>query len=69
MGLHKLDFLSNAPQNLIFQNTSNKTNFGGVITLFYIIVVLIITVFYLVDYKVKEDYSIEYIHYSYRYIW
>ena len=63
MGLHKLDFLSNAPRNLTFQNTSNKTNFGGTITLFYIIVVLIISVFYLVDYIVKEDYSIEYIHY------
>ena len=64
MGFHKLDFLSIAPKNLIFQNTSNKTNFGGILTLFYIFVVLIISVYYLLDYMAKDNFSIEYIRYS-----
>ena len=64
MGLHKLDFLSDAPRNLIFQRASNKTNFGGVITLIYIIGVLLIATFILVDYAAKADYSKENIRFS-----
>ena len=67
MGFHKLDFLSIAPKNLIFQNTSNKTNFGGILTLFYIFVVLIISVYYLLDYMAKDNFSIEYIRYTHDY--
>ena len=41
MGLHRLDFFSNSPKNFIFQNASNKTNLGGVLTLIYIIFFLV----------------------------
>ena len=64
MGLHRLDFFSNSPKNFIFQNTSNKTNFGGVLTLIYIIFFLCIIFYYIIDYILKEEYSVEYSHYE-----
>ena len=64
MGLHRLDFLSNAPKNFIFQNSSNKTNFGGFLTLTYIIIVLIIFIFYLIYYLSEEYFTVQYIHYQ-----
>ena len=60
MGLHRLDFFSNSPKNFIFQNTSNKTNLGGVLTLIYIILFIGIIVYYIIDYILKDDYSVEY---------
>ena len=60
MGLNRLDFLSNAPKNFIFLNTSNKTNFGGVLFLLYIFIVILITLFYLTYFFTEEDYSVEY---------
>ena len=60
MGLNRLDFLSNAPKNFIFRNTSNKTNFGGVLFLLYIFIVVLIIIFYLCKFYTDEDYSVEY---------
>ena len=64
MILHRLDFFSNSPKNFIFQNTSNKTNLGGVLTLIYIILFIGIIAYYIIDYKLKEDYSVEYSYYE-----
>ena len=64
MGLHRLDFFSNSPKNFIFQNASNKTNLGGVLTLIYIIFFLGIVVYYTFDYILKEKNSIEYSYYE-----
>ena len=64
MGLNRLDFLSNAPKNFIFRNTSNKTNFGGILFLLYIFVVALIATIYLCDFFTDEDYSVEYTHNS-----
>ena len=64
MGLHRLDFFSNSPKNFIFHNTSNKTNLGGVLTLIYIILFIGIIVYYYIEYKLKEDYSVEYSYYE-----
>ena len=64
MGLHRLDFLSNAPRNFIFQNNSNKTNFGGFLTLAFLIIVLIIFIFYLIYYLSEETFTVQYIHYE-----
>ena len=36
--MHGLDFLSGAPKTLIFEKGSNKTNFGGVLTIIYLII-------------------------------
>ncbi len=61
MGLHAIDFLSNQPRNFIFQKTSNKTNLGGILSLIYLIVFLIIAVSYFAFYALKDNYSIEYL--------
>ena len=60
MGLNRLDFLSNSPKNFIFRNTSNKTNFGGILFLLYIFIVVLIITFYLCYFLTNEDYSVEY---------
>ena len=55
--MHKLDFLSGAPKAFIFEKSSNKTNLGGVFTLIYLIIVLIIFLAYIVDYEVNPKYE------------
>ena len=55
-----LDFLSESPRNFIFQKEVNKTNFGGVLFLFYSIIMIIIILTYLLDYYLNEKYEIEY---------
>ena len=64
MGFNKLDLLSNAPKNFIFQNHSNKTNFGGVLTLVLLIIALIIFVYYLICFITEENYSLQFIRYE-----
>ena len=64
MGMHKLDFLSSSPHSFIFHQNSNKTNFGGVLSLIYLIVVLIITAFYLVFYLIADNYTVEYLYHE-----
>ena len=64
MGFNRFDFLSNAPKNFIFRNTSNKTNFGGILFLLYIFIVVLIATIYLCDFFMDEDYSVEYTHNS-----
>ena len=58
--MNKLDFLSGAPKTLIFEKNSNKTNFGGVWTLIYLIIVLLLIVAYMYDYAVNPKYSVLY---------
>ena len=58
--MNKLDFLSGAPKTLIFEKNSNKTNFGGIWTLIYLIIVLLIIVTYMYDYAVNPKYSVLY---------
>ena len=55
--MHRLDFLSGAPKTFIFEKSSNKTNLGGVFTLIYLIIVLIISLAYIVDYVVNPKYE------------
>jgi len=61
MGLKRLDLLSNSPKNFIFQNNSNKTNFGGSLTLIFLLIVLIIFAYYLIIFITEDNYSIQYI--------
>ena len=56
-----LDFLSKSPNTLIFGQKSSKTNLGGVLTVIYLIIVLIIAVAYLFDYGVNNKYSVLYV--------
>ena len=63
MSFNKFDLLSNAPKNFIFQNHSNKTNFGGVLTVALLISALIIFAYYLIYFITEDDYSIQYARY------
>ena len=58
--MNKFDFLSGAPKTLIFEKSSNKTNFGGVLTILYLIILLTIIIIYMVDYAVNPKYSVLY---------
>ena len=64
MVLRKMDFLCVAPQNFIFQNKSNKTNFGGLLTLIFMIITLILFAFYLINFITEQTYSVEYVFYE-----
>ena len=55
-----LDFMSDSPKNFIFQKESNKTNFGGIITLLYLLSLLLISIAYLYFYCSNEKYEINY---------
>ena len=58
--MQKLDFLSGAPKTFIFEKSSNKTNLGGVFTLIYLIIVLIISLAYIVDYEANPKYEAQF---------
>ena len=61
MRLIGFDFLSSSPQSFIFQRRSNRTNFGGVLSLIYSLVFLVIASFYLVSYYNQDNYSVQYL--------
>ena len=58
--MNKLDFLSGAPKTLIFEKSSNKTNFGGSLTILYLIILLVIIIIYMVNYAINPKYSVLY---------
>jgi len=62
--MKKLDFLSNSPKTFIFQQSSNKTTFGGVLTIIYILIILIIAFVYIYNYVANDKYIISYINYE-----
>ena len=55
-----LDFLSSSPKNFIFQKQSNKTNLGGILSLIYLIIFLMISTLYITSYAINDKYNIEY---------
>ena len=62
--MKKLDFLSNPPKTFIFQKSSNKTTFGGILTIIYFLVILIIAFIYIYNYVVNDKYIISFINYK-----
>ena len=60
--MHPLDYFSESPKYFIFQKETNKTNFGGVLTLFFGLIMIFVSILYLLDYIDLDDYSIEYSH-------
>ena len=58
--MRKIDFLSQSPSNLIFQKETNNTTFGGVLTLIYLIVALIIFFAYLANSIFSPAYEFTY---------
>ena len=59
-----LDFLSNSPKYFIFEKDSNKTTFGGVLTIIYLIALLIIAFIFIYNYETNNKYIITYGHYQ-----
>ena len=54
-----LDFLSDSPKLFLFQKASNKTFFGGVLFLLYIIFMFILCLVYIIDFFINDDYEVE----------
>lgn len=61
MRLAGFDFLTSSPQNFIFNRRSNKSSFGGVLSLIDVLLFLSIAIFYLFSYLNKDSYSIQYL--------
>ena len=57
--MHFLDFFSESPKFYIFQRETSKTNFGGVLFLIYIIIMILISLLYILDYALNEKYTYE----------
>ena len=62
--MRSLDFLGSPPQNFIFQKGSNKTIFGGVLTLIYLLALFVIAFIFIYDYSTNSKYLISYAHYQ-----
>ena len=58
--MYNLDFLSGAPRTYIFERNTNKTNLGGIFTLIYLIIVLLIITLYIFEYTKNLKYSVVY---------
>ena len=56
--MRKLDFLSQSPNNFIFQKESNKTTLGGVFSAIYLISIFIIFLYYRAIYGFSKPYEI-----------
>jgi len=60
MFIRRIDLLSQVPQISIFNAGSNKTVFGGALSVIYLIIFLLIAVAYLVDYISNDKYDVQY---------
>lgn len=58
--MRNIDFLSEYPRIYIFEKEVNKTNFGGILFLLYIITMLIISASYILLFCLNDKYKIEY---------
>ena len=57
--MHFLDFLNESPNFFIFQKKANQTNFGGVLFLIYILIMILISLAYILDYELNDKYTYE----------
>ena len=64
MRMISFDFLSSPPHSFIFQRRANRSNFGGVLSLLYLVVFLIISSFYLVKYFNEDNYTVQYLYHE-----
>ena len=55
-----IDFFTSPPNFYILKKRINKTNFGGVLFLLYIIIMIFISLAYILDYIYNDKYEIEY---------
>ncbi len=57
--MHPLDIISNSPNLYILRKESNKTNFGGFLFLIYLIIIITVFVYYIIDYTKNDKYIIQ----------
>ena len=57
--MNSLDFLSEPPNLFIFKKKTNKTFVGGILFLIYILVMILISLVYILDYAFNEKYNYE----------
>ena len=55
--MHFLDFISSPPKVFIFEKEANKTNLGGVFFFIYLLILIIISIFYLNRYINADKYT------------
>lgn len=60
--MHGLDFISDSPRTYIFHKGSNKTNLGGILGLVYIIIFILISVAYILEFTLNEQYEFSYFY-------
>ena len=60
MFMSNLDFLSSPPQMYFLKKKTNKTLFGGILFVIYIIIMLAITIIYLLNFFLNDKYDIRY---------
>ena len=56
--MRKIDWISRSPNNYIFQNDSNKTTFGGILFLVYLIIALFILLSYLIKFFSNNPFEV-----------
>ena len=61
--MRKLDIFSQPPQIYILQQKANKTTFGGVVCILFMLFILFISLLYIFDFILNEKYEIEYLKY------
>ena len=54
--MRKLDFISVAPRLSIFKAGANKTDFGRILFLIYILILLLLAIIYIFDYSSRDNY-------------
>ena len=65
--MRTLDILSPSPNLYLFQKESNKTNFGGFLFLIYLIIMILLFIYYLLDYIRNPKYTIQsFIHFNFK---
>jgi len=65
--MHPLDIISQSPNLYLFQKESNKTNFGGFLFLVYLAIIILVLIYYLVEYCRNPSYSIQsFTHFNYK---
>ena len=57
--MNYLDFFSDVPKFYILKKESNKTKFGSLLFLIYILLIIFIAVYYIIDYIKNDKYIIE----------
>ena len=65
--MHPLDIISSSPNLYLFQKEKIKTNFGGFLFFVYMIVILLILIYYIVDYFQNPKYTLQsFTHFNFK---